>query len=286
VSSPDGLAIDPAARRIYWANSAADSISVANLDGSDGHTLQTPGAPQQSPGFPALLETPSGTAPPEVSGGTAPGSKLTCSTGSWAPDSLSSRLYRTPRAFAFQWSQDGTNIPGAVAAFLTADAPGDYRCTVTASNAAGGGVQASAAHIVSAPTGGAQPPGQGPTGGVQHAFGARTLVTLALAAKRIPARGPIKLRVANANDFPITGTLSAQTTSAVSVSRKRRVKLKARAISVGASAKTTVSLRLPTALRRLLVRNHKLSLRVTAKVKDPAGNTRTVQKRIAPKARR
>jgi hypothetical protein len=47
-----------------------------------------------------------------------------------------------------------------------------------------------------------------------------------------------------------------------------------------------VKLRLSRALRRLLARKHKLSLRLTAKVHDPAGNTRTVKKLVAPKLRR
>jgi DNA-binding beta-propeller fold protein YncE len=44
VSGPDGLAIDPAAGRVYWANDHANSISYANLNGSGGHDLNTKGA--------------------------------------------------------------------------------------------------------------------------------------------------------------------------------------------------------------------------------------------------
>jgi hypothetical protein len=57
--------------------------------------------------------------------------------------------------------------------------------------------------------------GTGGTGGTDvgggaplPAFGTQTLVTLKLAAKRIPARGPLKVRVSNANGFAITGALS------------------------------------------------------------------------------
>jgi DNA-binding beta-propeller fold protein YncE len=39
VSGPDGLAIDAAAGRLYWANDHANSISYANLDGSGGNNL-------------------------------------------------------------------------------------------------------------------------------------------------------------------------------------------------------------------------------------------------------
>jgi Ca2+-binding RTX toxin-like protein len=69
---------------------------------------------------------------------------------------------------------------------------------------------------------------RGPFSG-SEAFGAKTLVTLRLAAAQIPARGP---------------------------------------------------------LQRVLRSTWKLSLRLTVKVKDPAGNTRTVKKKVVPKLKR
>jgi CSLREA domain-containing protein len=127
------------------------------------------------------------------------------------------------------------------------------------------------------------PGGGGPPGGSLPAFGAKTLVTLKLARKRIPARGPLPVRVSNANDFLVTGRLSGQTTKRITVSSKRRVKLKARSFRVGAHAGKTVKLRLPKVLRRLLARKGRLFLRLTARVKDPAGNARTVRKRTSPR---
>jgi hypothetical protein len=118
------------------------------------------------------------------------------------------------------------------------------------------------------------------------AFGARTLVTLKLARKQVPARGPLVVLVSNENGFEVTGTLSGQTTAKVSVSRKRRVKLKAKAFRVAAHAKTTVKLKLPKPLSRLLKRKHRLSLRLTAKLKDPAGNLRTFTKTVKPRLKR
>ena len=47
-----------------------------------------------------------------------------------------------------------------------------------------------------------------------------------------------------------------------------------------------VKLKLPKALRKLLKRKNKLSLRLTAKLRDPAGNTRTVKKTVKPKLKR
>jgi hypothetical protein len=40
-SSPEGVAIDPAAGKIYWADTTAGSIRVANLDGTGAHDLYT-----------------------------------------------------------------------------------------------------------------------------------------------------------------------------------------------------------------------------------------------------
>jgi hypothetical protein len=135
--------------------------------------------------------------------------------------------------------------------------------------------------------GGGTPDGGAPGGGeAPAAFGARTLVTLVLATKRIPARGPLKIRVANANGFEITGKLSGRTVSYASAARRRPVKLKAKAFRVGAQARKTIRLRLPKALGRLLQRKGRLRLRLTAKVKDPAGNTRTVRKTVTPRLRR
>ena len=49
VSGPDGLAIDPSAGRVYWANDHANTISYANLSGSGGHDLNTSGATVDCP---------------------------------------------------------------------------------------------------------------------------------------------------------------------------------------------------------------------------------------------
>jgi hypothetical protein len=126
-------------------------------------------------------------------------------------------------------------------------------------------------------------PSSGPGGGTAAGFGAKTLVTLKLLKSRIPSRGPVSVRVTNANGFKVTGRLGGQTVRKVATSRKRRVKLAAKSFSVGAGSRKTVKLKLPRALRRLLKRTHRLSLGLTARVKDPAGHTRTVKKRVKPK---
>jgi hypothetical protein len=133
-------------------------------------------------------------------------------------------------------------------------------------------------------------PGQGgpPPGQTDPpSFGTNTLVTLRLGARRIPARGPLPVIVTNANAFPIAGVLSGRSAKRVNASaRRRRVKLRAKPFRVGSQAKTTVKLKLPAALRRVLRRNGKLRLRLNARVRDPATSTRTVRKTVTPRLKR
>ena len=49
VLGPDGVTIDPAAGRLYWANEFGNRISYAMLDGSGGHDLNTTGATVDCP---------------------------------------------------------------------------------------------------------------------------------------------------------------------------------------------------------------------------------------------
>jgi Ca2+-binding RTX toxin-like protein len=125
---------------------------------------------------------------------------------------------------------------------------------------------------------------RGPFSGV-NAFGSKTLVSLKLAVGRIPARGPVKVRVANRNGFVVTGSVGGQTTKPIATARKR-VKLRTKRFSVAANAKKTVTLKLPAAMKRTLARTGKLALSLTAKVKDPAGNRRTVKKRVTLRLKR
>jgi len=84
----------------------------------------------------------------------------------------------------------------------------------------------------------------------------------------------------------VTGSVGGQTTKAISTARRRRVKLKAKSFSVGANARKTVTLKLPAPMKRTLARTGKLGLTLTGKVKDPAGNSRTVKKRVMLKLKR
>jgi hypothetical protein len=83
-----------------------------------------------------------------VTGGAAPGAKLTCSTGTWAPDLLGAHLYRAPQSLSYQWRRDGADLIGANASTYTAQSTGTYSCRVTVANAAGSAVQVSAGHPI------------------------------------------------------------------------------------------------------------------------------------------
>lgn len=144
---PTGVAIDAAANRIYWADDGAPApIRTGALDGSGSASDLFTG--ELSPTFPALLRSPAGTAAPAISGGDLVGAQLSCTDGTWASDLPGAFLFRAPRAFAYQWRRDGAEISGATNPSFTTTEPGSYTCEVTASNQAGDGSQASAAHDV------------------------------------------------------------------------------------------------------------------------------------------
>ena len=149
VDRPYGVAVDSAAGKIYWANYTLNTISFAKLDGSgSADNVITGGATINGPSFPALLKAPSGVSAPVITGASAPGSKLSCSQGSWAPDLLGSFLYRAPQSYAFSWSRNGNEIANAHTSMYTPIDVGDYRCKVIATNVAGSDSQTSAPHAM------------------------------------------------------------------------------------------------------------------------------------------
>ena len=172
VAIPLGLALDPDAQRVYWANASTlvNKISFASFDGSASGDVNPGTATVHVPDFPVLLKPPSAIAPPVVSGGSAPGSTLSCSTGEWAGDLSPAHLYRAPQRFAYQWSLNGAPVNGATSSTTTAGSAGDYRCSVTASNQAGPTTQTSSAFTVpgggsGSGAGGASSGGSGGSGG-------------------------------------------------------------------------------------------------------------------------
>jgi hypothetical protein len=131
-------------------------------------------------------------------------------------------------------------------------------------------------------------PGSGSFGPVRRAaFLANTLVTLALGSARIPSSGPLPVVVANANNFTVTGSVSAITVNKLPGKPKaHRVSLSAHGFTVGPKAKKTVKLDLPRKVQDALKKNGQIALDVTAQVGDPAGHVRTVTATLTPKLKR
>jgi DNA-binding beta-propeller fold protein YncE len=277
VKNPEGVAIDPIAGRLYWGNGDNQKpIAFTSLDdnGTDDNlniagTAASTAAGGHTGSFPVLLVSPAAVAPPAVAGGTAVAAALSCSQGTWAPDVLPAFYYRAPQRFAYQWSRDGVAIPDATQPTLTAGTPGDYRCRVTATNHAGSTAQTSDAHrVLPNPP----PPPPGPA-----AFGAATRVTLALGAAHAGSRGPVQVRIANANGFAVAVRLAAQTSKPVAGAHGRRVALAVAKATVSGGTHRTLKLSLPASLRQLLARRRPFALVLSATVTDPAGHHRTVK---------
>ncbi len=149
IAGPEGVALDPEAQRAYWGNFGANTISYANWQGNGGGgDLGTSTPTTEAPVFPVLLKKPAGAGAPTVSGGTAPGTTLACSQGSWGADILPAFFYRAPQGFSYQWIRDGAEIAGANSSSIAASPPGNYSCRVTATNHAGSTSQTSAPHAV------------------------------------------------------------------------------------------------------------------------------------------
>jgi hypothetical protein len=134
----NGLAIDHAANKIYWANYTGGSLTSANLDGSGNcANLASTGATMSGPDEVALLKTPVATSAPAISRIPIAGNTLSCSSGNWSAGSPEANLYRSPRSLTYQWTRGAAVISGATAATFTPTSSGSYGCTVTATNNAG-----------------------------------------------------------------------------------------------------------------------------------------------------
>jgi hypothetical protein len=160
--TPSGPAIDPTTNKIYWTSFQSGSgIRVGPLGGSAVGPAQTLFNGEGASLFAALVKAPVNTEPPPISGGDEVGSELTCQNGTWAPDLPASFLFRAPASFAVQWQQSGSNI--ATGPTFTPNVPGDYTCTVTATNQAGSTSATSAVKKVNPPVPPAPPIPQGAT---------------------------------------------------------------------------------------------------------------------------
>lgn len=136
LNGANGVAIDRAANKIYWANFTGSTISSANLDGSGGcANLAVAGATLDGPDEVAILKAPLAQSAPAISKPTA--STLSCSTVTWGADSPEAAFFRSPRTFAYRWSKAGSVVAGATASTFTPTASGSYSCAALATNAAG-----------------------------------------------------------------------------------------------------------------------------------------------------
>jgi DNA-binding beta-propeller fold protein YncE len=288
LSSAWGVAVSPDGRSVYVASYDSDSIAHF-LRGSDGRLtfdgcLANTAAQGCSdlPGAP--LETAQGVA-------VSPDGR-SVHVVAFDSDSIA-HFFRAPDG---KLAYDGclanddapgcANLPGAPldGANGVAVSPNGESVYVTSSE------RGSIAHFFRA-LGDAPPRGSVTTPGTPSrsegrriGFGSKTLITLKLAAKRIPARGPLSIVVTNANGFTVSGQLSGETADPVAGrSNRRRIKLKPTTFRVAANRKTTVKLRLLTTLSRRLQRQGTLTLRLRAKLRDPAGNARTVTKTLSPR---
>jgi hypothetical protein len=118
-------------------------------------------------------------------------------------------------------------------------------------------------------------------------FGSTTLITIALESSGVSATTRLVIVITNANGFSVSGTIAGETTTAIAAKRRaRRVKLKAASFTIAPHAKTKVRLKLPAKLVSLLKRRGKLSLRLKVTVRDPAGQSRTVSKTVAPRLKK
>ena len=151
IATPVGVALDPGAGRVYWANHDSNSktLAFAGFDGSGAGGIARGLATMNSPSFPVVLKPPLAAAPPVVTRRSSSGSTLACSTGDWAPDLPPAFLYQAPTRFVYKWRRNGATIHGATASTIRAKAAGSYRCAVTASNQAGAASQTSRALAVS-----------------------------------------------------------------------------------------------------------------------------------------
>jgi DNA-binding beta-propeller fold protein YncE len=152
--SPYGLALDPSIGRLYWANYGGGKtrtgvFGFASTSGGGGG-ISIPTAPVDGPQDPVILKVPAGTEAPKATRSSSSRSALSCSTGVWGADFPGSFVYRSPRAFAYQWTSKGKAVKGATAASFQAKSVGKYACVVTASNQAGSASQTSAAVNVKA----------------------------------------------------------------------------------------------------------------------------------------
>jgi hypothetical protein len=126
-----GLAIDPAAGKLYWGEAETHDIAVANLDGSQARTLFSTGeAIPEGLAVETIEPHPRYTAPPLIDGKAQVGTPLRCNAGSWTGVG--------PVFFGYQWGPAGGSlVEGATGSTFvppSEDQGSTLVCVVTASD--------------------------------------------------------------------------------------------------------------------------------------------------------
>jgi hypothetical protein len=142
-----GLAINPAAGKLYWTEAVAHDIGVSNLNGETAQTLFSTG--EDIPEGVAVETSnphPTNTSPPVIEGGAQVGIPLSCNAGTWTGIGAISLSY--------QWGIVGaTAIEGAIASTFvpSVEETGSLLvCVVTAADAVETSTATSAAVSVGA----------------------------------------------------------------------------------------------------------------------------------------
>jgi hypothetical protein len=142
-----GLAIEPAAGKLYWTEAETHDIAVSKLDGSQAETLFSTGEDVPEG---LALETadphPTNTLAPSIEGSAQVGSQLSCNPGGWTGTG--------PLSFDYQWAivggsvldgaADGTYVPSSE------QADEQLQCVVTAADSVATSSAASSAVSVAA----------------------------------------------------------------------------------------------------------------------------------------
>jgi plastocyanin len=101
--------------------------------------------------------------------------------------------------------------------------------------------------------------------------------TVAFTASALDAtrKGVVPVEIGNPHAFAITGQVRLDTAKAVSVARRKKLKLGGARFSVPAAGKVVAKVKLTKAARKLLTKRGKLSVKVTIVSRAPGGDTKT-----------
>jgi DNA-binding beta-propeller fold protein YncE len=284
-----GLALDVDAGSFYLTH-ARDSdvgqvVRRSLLTPSISTSVDDPPVSSR-PLFMALLRRPAAASPPAIAGTPGAGSPLTCSTGAWRPDMPSWSLSRAPQSFAFQWTRDGADVPGATSASFTPGDAGSYACRVTAANAAGPADATSAAVSVSVPAPPA-PPSPPPSPPAKPGSASARIALTRLTPKGSAA--PLRLTCTVSGLARCAGTVALSARPSCGRTKGTPpVTTVGRASFSSASGTATVSIRLSSCARKHLARRGDLKGMAIVRTKQaPGSGTRETSRRtvriLAPK---